>query len=698
MGDVDLSQLTRAFRYAERVHGDSTHALSGQLYLHHLLDVASILATMRLDLVTLTAGLLHGIIKVGGRQAAVELEALFGKDVASIVSGTTRLTTVQFNSKLSYQAENIRKLLLAMSSDIRVLVVKLADRLHDGRCLDLYPIELREELAQEIKDLYAPLASRMGIDWMKRELEDLAFKHLHPVEYERLIRQVESSTADREAYVTEVIGILREKLVAAGVPECIIIGRPKHLASIYKKTVVQQIPVEKVYDQVAFRILVKSVKECYEVFGTVHANWPPVPGRIKDFISTPKSNGYQSLHTSVVGPQGRFMEVQIRTEEMDKIAQEGIAAHWAYKEGKRISSDDARSTNWLKHLIQWLQELKDPREFLESVKGGLDEQGDVYVLTPNGEVKEFVQGATPIDFAYAIHTAVGDHCVGAKVAGRIVPLKYQLQNGDQVEIITSPNQRPRRGWLSIAQSSRAKSRIRQYLRREEHEKAVENGREVCERELAKHAMTLKKIIKTGHFKELLKELKCTTLEDLLFKVGSGVLTIGALIRVLQPEEIREEKPVAFERKAVQAETGEVFEIEGVADMLVKVAQCCLPVPGDPIMGFITTGRGLSIHKADCPNFLATDPERRLEVQWARDVQAAHRAQIQIVSHNRKGLLAAIGSVISNHDANILEMDGRVTPDNMAVNNMVVEVQDRDHLHLMLQHLREIDAVVEAFRK
>jgi len=704
---VDLAPLENAYLFAAKVHADQVHPTSGEPYIIHLLSVAQILLTMKLDLQTVISGLLHGVLKQDPSLSIKEVDVEFGKDVANIVRGATKITNVQFNSRLTYQAENIRKLLLAMASDIRVLLVKLADRLHDMRSFALDNKERRQELAQETLELYAPLASRLGIDWMKRELEDLSFKFLHPDEYADLTSRIESSTADREEYVKKVIQILKQKLSEINLTKCEIIGRPKHLYSIYKKIIAQKIPLEKVYDKVAFRIIVDTITECYEALGVVHANWPPVPGRIKDFISTPKANNYQSMHTTVIGPYGEFMEVQIRTHQMDRVAQEGVAAHWAYKEGQAISKDDAKVFKGLKQLVQWLQELKDPREFLDSVRGELFEP-DVYALTPNGDVKEFPQGSSPLDFAYAIHTEVGNTCVGAKVNDKIVPLKYKLQNGDVVEIITSPKQKPRRDWLSMVRTSRAKSRIRHWLRSEEKEKALNVGREICERELHKHDTSLKKIIKTGHMKQILKATKCNSLEDLLGKIGSGGLSIQNVIKILQPEDLRteeEEKVAAQEQLAITSTPtrrekpgSEGIVIEGVDDMLVKISQCCHPVPGDPIMGFITTGRGISIHKANCHNLLATDPQRRIEVSWSSDAKTVHRAQIYLVIQNKKGMLAAISNAISMDDANIIELEAKTTPENLSTSNIVLEVENLDHLSRLLQHLRQIDGVIEAHRR
>ena len=706
--DKDLEPLEKAYKFADKVHADQVHPTSGEPYIAHVLAVTEILLTMKLDLQTVISGLLHGVLKQDPSLSVKEIEKDYGNDVANIVRGATRITNVQFNNKLTYQAENIRKLLLAMASDIRVLLVKLADRLHDMRSFILDDKEQQKELAQETLELYAPLASRMGIDWMKRELEDLAFKFLFSDEYSDITSRIESSTADRENYVKEVIDILRQKLAEVNLKDCQIIGRPKHLYSIYKKIIAQNIPLEKVYDKVAFRIIVDSVKECYEALGVVHANWPPVPGRIKDFISTPKTNNYQSMHTTVIGPYGEFMEVQIRTYDMDRVAQEGVAAHWAYKEGQAISKEDAKVFKGLKQLVQWLQELKDPKEFLDSVRGELFDP-DVYALTPNGEVKEFSKDSTPLDFAYAIHTEVGNSCVGAKVNGKIVPLKYKLQNGDVVEIITSPKQKPRRDWLSLVRTSRAKSRIRNWLRREEKEKTANVGREISERELRKYGTSLKKIIKTGHMRQILKEMHCNSLEDLLGKIGSGNVAIKNVIKVLQPEELRtEEEEKAVEQEMISAAAAshkrdkagesEGIQVEGVDDMLVKISQCCLPVPGDTIMGFITTGRGISIHKANCHNLLATDPQRRIEVSWSAGLKTVHRAQIYLLTQNKKGMLAAIGNAISMEDANIVELEAKTNADNLSSSNIMLEVEDLDHLSRLLQHLRQLDGVIEARRR
>ncbi|MCI5147885.1 MAG: bifunctional (p)ppGpp synthetase/guanosine-3',5'-bis(diphosphate) 3'-pyrophosphohydrolase [Candidatus Electrothrix sp. MAN1_4] len=706
LSEDELCRLEDAYAFSlERQ--EHLHHSSGESYINHLLNVANTVASMHLDLATIIAALLHGVLK----EDAASLEELgkkFGSDVANIVNGTTRITNVRYDSKMAYQAENIRKLFLAMGSDIRVLLVKLADRLHDMLLLRREGPEKQRQLARETMDLYAPLASRLGIDWLKRELEDLSFQYLFPAEYKELIGHLVNTLGEREKYVDKVIGILREKLKENDVIPVRVIGRPKHLYSIYKKLVVQNIPLEQVYDKVAFRIIVNTVKECYEALGTIHGRWTPVPGRIKDFISSPKSNNYQSLHTTVAGPGGHFIEIQIRTDEMDRVAQEGVAAHWAYKEGQKINNRDARLFKELKKLVQNLQEVEDPGEFLDSVRGELFAP-DVYALTPTGEVREMPRGSTPIDFAYAIHTAVGDQCTGARVNGRLVQLRYELQNGDIVEIITSKNQHPKRAWLQLVKTSRARAKIRQWLRKEQKEKTLQEGREICERELKRLNTSLKKLTKSGHLRFLLEELRCNSLDDLLAKMGAGAITSRHLERVLIPKEIQqqEEQSQAEELLEQLVEVGSqvpapstrgAVQIDGVDDMLIKISQCCKPVPGDEVIGFITTGKGISVHKAQCPSLLATDPIRWVEVNWAANNQARHRAELFLRADDRKNLLADISALISSDDADVIEFSSRTTSVNIAEFRIVLEIKDKEHLQKLLTHLQQMPDMIEVRRR
>jgi guanosine-3',5'-bis(diphosphate) 3'-pyrophosphohydrolase len=708
--DADLTLIDQAWDVISRVHEGKRH-YSGEVYAIHLLEVASTLASMQLDLDTVLAGLLHGVMKEDGGVSFEELAKQFGEDVAGIVDGTTRINKVAYNSKLASKAENLRKMLLAIASDIRVLLVRLVDRLLDMFLLDMADREQQLEIARETMDVYAPLASRLGIDWLKRELEDHSFKFLYPEEHYELSHKLEDSLDERQMYVDEVINILHEKLSDSNIVPTRIIGRPKHLYSIYKKLVAQGIPLERVYDKVAFRIIVNTVNECYEALGTVHANWSPVPGRIKDFISVPKANNYRSMHTTVVGPRDHFIEIQIRTDEMDRVAQEGVAAHWAYKEGSKASNSDAKLFRELKKLVTSLQDVEDPREFLDSLIGELYDP-EVYALTPTGEVKELPLGSCPIDFAYSIHTEVGDHCVGARIGGRQVPLKYQLQNGDIVEIVTSPTQHPRRDWLDLVKTSRARTRIRSWFRREEKERALKLGREICDREIRKYNTSLKKIIKSGHIKLLLKQLRCNSLDDLLAKVGSGAITVENLVKGLVPVELRkeveqqkiEELPpeelanlmVGHSHQESSKEKSGV-RIDGIEGMLVKVSQCCRPLPGDSIVGFITMGRGVSVHKANCPNLLSADPKRWIDVSWEGVADKTYRVGIHVAAENKRGIFADISTTISVDNANIVDISAHTTPTDQAEMTISVEVENLAHLKVVLQHLKQLPAVIAVRR-
>ena len=702
----DLDLLVKAYAFVALRHGNAKYNYGGR-YVDHLVEVGESLASMKLDIATIVAGLLHGSLKE--KVATVdELRELFGEDITNIVNGVTRITNARYNSRQINHAENFRKFILAMGADIRVLLVKLADRLQDMLNLAVAAEDEQRYKARETMDLYAPLASRIGMEWLKRELEDLSFAYMYPDEYQDLATRLESTLGERQIYVEEVIGILNAKLKANKVIPIRIIGRPKHLYSIYKKLLAQKISLDKVYDRVAFRIIVRSVKECYQTLGTVHADWPPVPGRIKDYISAPKANNYQSLHTTVVGPQGHFIEIQIRTEGMDQIAQEGVAAHWAYKEGQSISKNDARLFKDIKQLVQSLKEVEDPSEFMESLKGELFEP-DVFALTPTGEVRELPRGSTPIDFAYAIHSDVGDTCVGAKVNGQIVQLKHELQNGDIVEILTQKNQHPKRAWLQFVKTGRARGKIRQFLRKEDNERSLKIGQEVCERELRKLGLTLQGLVKSGHFRLMLKKLRCASLEDMLIKIGSGGLTLTTLTRVLQPDgfaedeenSLAEEMQNRARRRAMNkavASQGEIIDVEGVKGMPIKVSRCCHPIPGDPIIGFITTGSGLSIHKADCSNLLSTDAARWIDVAWPQELQQTYRVGLIIRAENKKSLLAAISSTISSDDADIVELTAKTTADNVAELETVLEVRDLSHLELLQQHLRQMPEVLELRRR
>lgn len=701
MADVDMTPLHQAYKYAETIYS-GRHRLSGRPYMEHALAVVDILVFMRLDIHTLIAGLLHGVLKQTDTAASEdELRKLFGKEVATIVSGATKITKVQFSNKTAYQAKNIRKMLLAMSEDIRVMLVKLADRLHDMQTLAYAPTDKQREFAMETMELYAPLASRLGIDWMKRELEDFAFSFIHPLAFNNLSQKIKTTNLDRQIYVEKIITTLTKELSAHGLQKSKIIGRPKHLYSIYKKLQAQNIPLEKVYDKVAFRIILHASRECYEALGIIHTLWRPVDRRFKDFISAPKSNMYQSLHTSVVGPQGEFMEIQIRTEQMDKVAKEGIAAHWAYKEGKAITNKDAKLFTWLKQWVHSLQELEDPKEFIEAVKNELYE-AEVFVLTPNGEVKQLLKGSTPLDFAYNIHTEIGHHCVGAKINGKIVPLKSQLNNGDLVEIITSSNQTPNRGWLTVVKTARARSRIRNWLNREEQERSLKVGREICERQLRKYSISLKKLIKQGKLKEVMKSLSCNSLAELMRQVGYGKITVDTIVKHLRPKKEEEKEEVAVaaaakktKQKSVAADT---IVVDGVNNVLTRISNCCMPVPGDRICGFITAGHGISVHKTTCKNLLNSDTHRLIEVSWGDgNTEIRHRTQIQVIAQDQKGLLANVSNIITANNANIVNLSANTLAGKMAKLKIIMEITNQQHLKLLLQQIQQLEGVLEAHR-
>ncbi|MFO7760667.1 MAG: RelA/SpoT family protein [Thermodesulfobacteriota bacterium] len=695
----NLLELEKTCKFASEVYG--CHQLSSkEQNIDRQLAVASILTGMRLDLEGLQGALLGRVLFSDFGVSRKELSKKFGQEVLNIIIEIERINGLRLNTSRSMQPEKIRKMLIAMSSDIRILLISLAERLHDIRIMDL-PNRQKKKFAGETMELYAPLANRLGIDWMKRELEDRAFAYLHPETYQKLADQVESAVVDRQTYVKKVENILTELLGDHGITDFEILGRPKHLWSIYRKLVAQNIPIEKVYDKVAFRIIVQTIPQCYETLGLIHNLWTPIAGRFKDFINAPKSNMYQSLHTSVIGPFSNFMEIQIRTREMDKIAQEGLAAHWAYKEERSISPRDAKLFQSLKQLISSLQEVENPRELLNAIKYELATT-NIYTLTPDGDIKEFPQGSTILDFAYAVHSEVGNTCTGARVNSLIAPLKTELHNGDVVEILTSAKQHPRRGWLKMVKTSRAKNRIRHWLRQDELERHIKKGREICEKKLRQYNLSLKKIIKTGHLKEILKRAKSPNLNDLLAKVGSGKLSAGRLEEIMLPREIEKEKEEQVIRKTRtvrKTSSGENIEIDGINDMLINIGRCCKPIPGDDIIGFITMGRGVTVHKRSCPNLQRYDESRLIQVNWSpTGKETPYMAHVQITAQDKKGLLVNLCNSISANNADIRNVEARTMKNNLAKLDFKLEVNTLDHLSVILQHLRGINGVIEARRK
>ena len=696
--EADIGLIEKAYVYSAKAHAGQVR-LSGEPYLLHPLEVAGILSRMKLDVFSIASALLHDTLEDTDTKLE-DLARLFGTEVTQIVDGVTKIGRFEFSSYEERQAENMRKMILAMANDIRVILIKLADRLHNMRTLDYQAVGKQRLIAQETLDIYAPLAGRLGIDWIKTELEDLSFSYLDPDVYDEIVKGLERTAEERERYIKEVREIIEEKLAELDL-QGKVRGRQKHMYSVYKKMIAQNLDLEHIYDIIAFRIILNSIRECYEALGVIHSSWKPIPGRFKDYIGMPKANMYQSLHTTVIGPYGERVEIQIRTEEMHRIANEGIAAHWVYKEGKSVPESDSKRFAWLRELLEWQQDLKDPREFLETVRVDLFPD-DVYVFTPNGDVRAFPRGSTPIDFAYSVHTEVGHQCTGAKVNGKLVPLKYELRNGDIVEIITSHKHVPSKDWLKIVKTSRARTRIRHWIKTEERERSIALGREICEREFRKHGLNFAKYLNSDELFQVTQAFSLQKVEDLLASIGYGKIsalqTIGKLTSLLEPEEKPDELHIIErpERKEKRLQRGGV-RVKGVDDILVRFAKCCNPLPGEQIAGYITRGRGVSVHRSDCQSLLSSGFERRIEVDWDRDAEEVHPVGIAVICANVKGMLAAISGTLSNHDINILQANVRTRVDNQAECKFVVEVRDTDHLLGAMAAVRKIKNVLDVQR-
>jgi len=693
---ADLDLLRRAYVFSAKEHRDQVRR-SGEPYLIHPLEVAYILAELRLDVASVVAGLLHDVIE----DTLTKVETIreyFGADVAHIVEGVTKLSKIKFSSPAEAEAESFRKMILAMVDDIRVILVKLADRLHNMRTLEhLDPIK-RERIARETFEVYAPLANRLGIGKIKSELEDLSFRYLEPEAYRALTEALESRRKGSEEFIEEIRETLANAMQEAGI-RAEIRGRIKSLYSIHRKMRVQKIDVDHVYDYVAFRLLTPSIKDCYGALGIVHSIWRPVPGRIKDFIAMPKPNLYQSLHTSVMTGKGQPFEVQIRTFEMHRIAEEGIAAHWQYKEGGRLTEQDTEKVGWLRQIMEWQQDLKDPREFMEMVKVDLFPQ-DVYTFTPKGKVLSLPRGATPIDFAYAIHTEVGHRCTGAKVNGRIVPLKYEMHNGDIVEILTQPGHVPSRDWLALAKSSRARGKIRAWLNANEHARSVALGKELTDRELRKYRLSPKILTENGKVSEALSKLGVASLDDFFAAVGYGKVTAHALVSSLNPDTNLQPKPESGLARVVKRALGMgdgTVKVRGLNDVMIALAKCCNPIRGEEIVGYITRGKGVSVHSARCPNVagLLYDSERRIEVAWdasGSSKTSVYDVKLSLDVQDRQGLLAKIVSTLSDEKTNIRNVDAKTFEGNNARITVVVAVSDRSHMDRVMARIRRIEGV------
>ncbi len=697
---AELDSVMRAYVFAAKAH-KGQERITGEPYLTHPLQVAAILTDLRMDAATIAAGLLHDVVE-DTRATQEEIQTHFGGEIAALVDGVTKLSRIPFSTREEAQAENIRKMVLAMSKDIRVILVKLADRLHNMRTLEPLPEEKRRLIAKETLDIYAPLAHRLGIYWIKAELEDLALRYLDAEAYKDLAARIARKRQEREGDINEVIGVLEKKLAEVDI-KAQITGRPKHFYSIYKKMRDQKKDFDEIYDLTAVRVITDSLKDCYGTLGVIHTLWKPISHRFKDFIAVPKSNGYQSLHTTVIGPKGDPVEIQIRTWEMHRVAEEGIAAHWKYKEGRSSLDPADQSFVWLRQLMEWQRELKDSKEFLQTLKVDLFPD-EVYVFTPRGDVKPLPKGATPVDFAFAVHTDVGYRCVGAKVNGRLVPLRTELQNGDIVEILTSPSHTPSRDWLKIVKTPRARSKIRQWIKNEERARSVSLGKDMLEKEIRRLGKSPAQLLKPEALAPVLGRYGLGSEEEFFAAVGYGkVSPHQAVARLLPPEEVQalaeaeEAREKKAERKPARARGAEEgVRIRGIDDILVRFSKCCSPVPGDEIIGFITRGRGVSIHTLDCPNAvsLMADPERQIAVHWDGQRKGAHQVKIRVqIGKDRPGILAEISTAISATNTNIAQAEIRVTEERTGVNTFVLEVSDLGQLQAAMQAIQKVDGVV-----
>lgn len=701
--------VERAFEWAAKLHANQTRK-SGEPYLSHPLEVAYIIAQMKMDLPTIAAGLLHDVVE----DCNIPIETIkkeFGEDVATIVEGVTKLKNLPKSSdKTTKQAENLRKIFLAMAKDLRVIIVKLADRLHNMRTLEAMPEHKKIQIAKETLEIYAPLAGRLGIDWVKTELEDLSFKYLYSEDYQKLKEEVEKRVKAAEEFVVKVKEIL-QKLLEENNIQGHVLGRVKHLYSVYKKLQKYNLTIgdlDQIYDLIGFRIIVNTVEECYKTLGLVHALWKPVPGRFKDYISLPKPNMYQSLHTTVVGPEGKKIEIQIRTEYMDKIANEGIAAHFLYKEGTTLNPSKYKQFEWISKLIELQKELRNPREFLESLKLDLFPE-EIYVFTPKGDVIVLPVDATPVDFAYTIHTEVGHRCVRAYVNDKLVPLDYKLQTGDTVRIETSPHQKPSRDWLKFVKTSRARSRIKQWFKQEEKEKQITLGKELLLREVKKFNLSLGDFQREPYFSELLQKLSLKNADELYMLIGTGKFNPKHIFKVYseinkefgQFEEAHREiisyhKP--HEERVTEKSPALKLSVDGSTDLLFHLAQCCRPIPGDEVIGYITRGKGISVHRVNCPNLKELDPERMIEVQWEKPDGRVYPAHLYVVSIDRKGLLASVSSAIASAEGNILKAEVRTTPDKRAYFEIYIEVTDKSHLDRVIANISKVEGILKVERK
>ncbi|MCX7780576.1 MAG: bifunctional (p)ppGpp synthetase/guanosine-3',5'-bis(diphosphate) 3'-pyrophosphohydrolase [Negativicutes bacterium] len=704
--DAPLAIIEQAYEFARNAHQGQLR-VSGEPYIYHPLGVAKILADLQIDAVTICAALLHDVVE--DTPTTIEhLEKKFGKEVAMLVDGVTKLSRIEYKSKEEQQLESYRKMFLAMAKDIRVVLVKLADRLHNMRTLKYMSPQKQKDTARETLEIFSPLANRLGMYRVKWELEDLSFRYLEPEKYYELVEKVKQKRQEREAMITEAVDTLSDKLKSVGI-QAEIQGRPKHFYSIYKKMLKDHKDLSEIYDLSAIRVIVDNVKDCYGALGIVHTLWKPLPGRFKDYIAMPKSNMYQSLHTTVIGTQGQPLEIQIRTWEMHRISEYGIAAHWKYKEGKGANKDFDSKLSWLRQLLEWHQDLRDPREFLETVK--LDVFADeVFVFTPRGDVVDLPAGSVPIDFAYKIHTDVGHRCVGARVNGKIVPLEYKLNNGDIVEIITSKQSSgPSRDWLNIVGSSETRNKIRQWFKKEKREENIAKGREIIEKESKKLGYDWRDLTKGDRLMDIARKFNFANEDDLLATLGFGGISAHSVMTKLieaYKKEIRSSNPddishllAELKPKRTKSKSSHGILVKGESGLMVRLARCCNPVPGDPIIGYITRGRGVSVHRADCTNVLS-DPEeyeRMIEVNWDISTDDVYRVTVEVQAMDRAGLLSDIMMSLSETKINASSVNAKVLKNKMANITLSLEIMNISQLENIMTKIRRVKDVYSVHR-
>ncbi len=703
--DADTRLIADAFAFAQEAHGEQKRE-SGEPFVSHPLGVAEILVSLQMDDITVAASLLHDVVE-DTEVTLEEIQERFGPEVAALVDGVTKLSRLPFQSKQEQQAESLRKMFLAMARDIRVIIIKLADRLHNMRTLRNLPVERQKKIARETLEIYAPLTHRLGMYKLKWELEDLALRYLEPKEYYNLVQLVKKKRQERERYINEVMDTLQSQLKELKI-QAKIEGRPKHFYSIYQKMVEKGREFTEIYDLIAIRVIVESVKDCYAVLGIVHTLWKPVPGRFKDYIAMPKSNQYQSLHTTVIGPGGEPFEIQIRTWEMHHTAEYGVAAHWRYKEGGGEDKFEDK-ISWLRQLLEWQREMKDAQDFLETLKIDLFED-EVFVFTPKGDVKSLPAGSTPVDFAYSVHSDIGHRCTGAKVNGKLVPLNTKLKNGDIVEIITSKNSKPSGDWLSFIKTSKARSKVRQYVRETQKQQATEDGRELLEKEARKYNFEPREVLLAEKLAELARKHGYADTDDLYAAIGFGRLTANQTLEKLvgseklkkQKQSLRQERQLERQKRLGlkrKARPSQGVRAPGLDNLLIRFSRCCNPVPGDDIVGYITRGRGVSVHRKDCPNLgtLSTEEGRIIEVFWEGTGQSSYPVELEVLAEDRVNLLSNIMLAVSEMKTNIVAVHGRTLKNKQAQIDLVVDIKDLEHMQAIIAQLQNVEGVLSAHR-